>query len=62
MACYLSLNYFAGARSNVRSALVRLAARGWRDVDSTAGSLEGQQSPRILLSKKKKHVLAIAHQ
>jgi len=36
---YLLLNYCAGAHGNVRSALVRLAAQWWQNVDSMAGSL-----------------------
>ena len=39
MARYLLLNYFAGARGNMCSALVCLTAQGWRNVDSMAGNL-----------------------
>ena len=38
MAHYFLL-YFAGVRGNVRSALFYLAAQGWQNVDSMAGSL-----------------------
>ena len=39
MARYLLFNYFSGACGIVRSTLAHLAARGWRNIDSTAGSL-----------------------
>ena len=60
VALYLLLNYFIGALGKVRSALVRLSARGV--AERRQHGRESWQSPPIRLSKKKKRVLEIAHQ